>query len=547
MPPLNSTAPGSRTDAELVEASLAGNRDAFAEIVGRYQTLVCSLAYSATGDLARSEDLAQDTFFAVWRQLPELREPGKLRAWVCAIARHRIQDSIRRSYREPTYKAQPLDALGAAPESLPSDQAASNDDAAIVWRALVQIPEIYREPLILFHRENQSVAQVAALLDLSEDAVKQRLVRGRKLLHAEVEAMVEGALRRTAPGAVFTANVMMALPLGAAGAKLATGTAAAKGLTGGGIGGFLAAILNSPIMAVGALLFERQRMLGSEAAAASLDEREVLTRHRRIVMRLFTACAVILIILGQWTKRQSPLVWYAMLVPVVTCVPLLLAAGARIAATRFTLARIWTQRGESPVKRSWEYRSALHVLGHPFVHIRFGFNPLWTNADQPVRAWIAVGHIAYGRLFAWGFMAIAPVSVGCLAFGLVSVGYFAVAPIALGAVAAGIYAVGGVAVGWMASGMIAIGINAALGLGAYAGNFALGPLGKAREIACAIHANDAVAREFFAHNAFFTWTSSLFHDARRLIVILFVTSLPVLLWEIIWETMKGRRAPGAPR
>jgi len=49
-------------DAELVAECLEGRRDAFGHIVERYQSLVCSLAYSATGSLGRSEDLAQETF-----------------------------------------------------------------------------------------------------------------------------------------------------------------------------------------------------------------------------------------------------------------------------------------------------------------------------------------------------------------------------------------------------------------------------------------------------------------------------------------------------
>jgi hypothetical protein len=47
-----------QNDAELVTASLSGDRDAFGLIVSRYQSLVCSLAYSATGSLSQSEDLA---------------------------------------------------------------------------------------------------------------------------------------------------------------------------------------------------------------------------------------------------------------------------------------------------------------------------------------------------------------------------------------------------------------------------------------------------------------------------------------------------------
>ena len=74
-------------------------------------------------------------------------------------------------------------------------QAISQEEEAILWRSLERIPETYREPLILFYREHESVERVAQVLELSEEAVRQRLSRGRKMLHEEVAAFVEGALR----------------------------------------------------------------------------------------------------------------------------------------------------------------------------------------------------------------------------------------------------------------------------------------------------------------------------------------------------------------
>jgi DNA-directed RNA polymerase specialized sigma24 family protein len=53
-------------DRELVERSLNGDRGAFGRIVERYQSLICAVTYSATGDVSRSEDLAQETFLAAW-------------------------------------------------------------------------------------------------------------------------------------------------------------------------------------------------------------------------------------------------------------------------------------------------------------------------------------------------------------------------------------------------------------------------------------------------------------------------------------------------
>ena len=235
-------------DAELVAESLEGNRDAFRLIVERYQTLISSLAYCATGNVSRSEDLAQETFVSAWKQLAELREPAKLRPWLCSITRFLISKEFRRQGREPDYAAESLAAVDewVSPEPLPPDQAISDEEKAILWRSLERIPEIYREPLVLFYREHQSIEAVAQDLGLSEDAVKQRLSRGRKLLQEQFLAFVAGALKQTSPGKAFTLGVIAALPLLATIAKAATvgttlasqGGVAAKTTT---LGGFLQA------------------------------------------------------------------------------------------------------------------------------------------------------------------------------------------------------------------------------------------------------------------------------------------------------------------
>jgi RNA polymerase sigma factor (sigma-70 family) len=202
------------SDANLVANTLSGNREAFGQIVARYQTLICSLAYSRTGSLTQSEDLAQETFLAAWRQLGSLREPEKLRSWLCGIARNHIYDAIKERGREPSNAAEPIDTLHESPttEPLPGDLTIHREEEAILWRSIERIPEIYREPLVLFYREHHAIEAVATSLELSEDAVKQRLSRGRKLLHEQVLAFVEGALERTNPGKAFTLVVLAALP-----------------------------------------------------------------------------------------------------------------------------------------------------------------------------------------------------------------------------------------------------------------------------------------------------------------------------------------------
>jgi RNA polymerase sigma factor (sigma-70 family) len=229
------------SDAELVSSTLAGDRDAFNRIVSRYQILICSLAYSRIGNLGLSEDVAQETFITAWKHLRLLREPEKLRGWLCGIVRNRIHKSLEREGRQPVHDAEPLEAIDDSParDALPSEQAIGREEEAILWRSLGKIPELYREPLILYYREHQSIEHVAAELELSEDAVKQRLSRGRKMLQEEVQTFVESALRRTAPGQAFSGAVLAALPL-AAGPAVAAGAGAGMKGTAAAKAGFLA-------------------------------------------------------------------------------------------------------------------------------------------------------------------------------------------------------------------------------------------------------------------------------------------------------------------
>ncbi len=319
---VNMTAAADPSDADLVTQSRNGNRDAFSRIVGRYQSLICSLAYSATGNLSQSEDLAQDTFLTAWKQLGTLHEPDKLRGWMCAIARNLINNSLRKQGREPTFHAEPLEdnSEHSSFGPLPREETISREEETILWRSLEQIPEIYREPLILFYREHESVEAVAQSLDLSENAVHQRLSRGRKMLQEQFLAFVKGTLEETAPGEAFTVGVVAALPVLSATAKAATaGTAAAKsGVLASAVGAVFQAMLKV-IVPVGAFVslggWLGYKMGGD--AGQSPQQRDSVTRF--------------------WGILTVSLIVFVLL-PVLLGVPLMMLAGREHFLAAF---RVW--------------------------------------------------------------------------------------------------------------------------------------------------------------------------------------------------------------
>ncbi|HEY1922557.1 MAG TPA: RNA polymerase sigma factor [Tepidisphaeraceae bacterium] len=228
MTSMMSIAANQPNDAQLVSASRGGDREAFGQIVRRYQGMISGLIYAACGDLHRSEDLAQETFLSAWKSLSGLREPAKLPAWLCQIARHRAQDQLRKSSSEKSVIAKFWSHI---PETAaPADQEMlRNEEAAVLWRALAEIPQPYRETLVLYYRQGQSTEHVAAAMETSEAAVRQRLARGREMLRTQVAELIERNLAATAPSLAFAIAVIGALPAIAPGAATAGVGTALKG------------------------------------------------------------------------------------------------------------------------------------------------------------------------------------------------------------------------------------------------------------------------------------------------------------------------------
>jgi len=136
------------SDSELAEACCSGDVRAFEGIVERYKGLVCSITYSATGNLAASEELAQETFLTAWRRLASLQDRTRLRAWLCGIARNMVRSRRRKDDREPAAHAEPLDAAWdiSSSEPSPAERAIGGEEEAVLWRALERLPATYLGP-----------------------------------------------------------------------------------------------------------------------------------------------------------------------------------------------------------------------------------------------------------------------------------------------------------------------------------------------------------------------------------------------------------------
>jgi len=295
---LLSTATGDPpTEMALLERCLDGDREAFRELVERQQSLVCAITFSACGRVAVSEELAQEVFVIAWRQLATLREPGHFKAWLCGIARNVANSATRREQRRGTEV--PLEAAAELPHGGPGPDEAviRQEEEALVWEAIAGIPEIYREPLVLYYREQQSMRAVAAALDLTEEAVRQRLSRGRSLLKEQVAAAVERTLSGSGPKQALALGVLAAIakPATASAATVAGTAATSSGWVAKGIAaGKIVSLLFWPVLQIG-LLIQGLRQRRQEMREARTErERNFLLRRDNFYFPVMILMVIVL-------------------------------------------------------------------------------------------------------------------------------------------------------------------------------------------------------------------------------------------------------------
>tara|TARA_R110002096_G_scaffold16898_12_gene58102 strand:- start:45314 stop:46942 length:1629 start_codon:yes stop_codon:yes gene_type:complete len=180
-------------DKDLAKQACAGDVEAFALLIERYQRLVGAVLIANTGRSSDIDDLMQDVFVDAWADRSQLRDPTMFRSWICAIARNRALNNHRSSGRVTLVEEVPLGADTNTPESVLAVQQRSS----AISEALAEIPEGHQEVLVLFYREERSMADVANILGLSESAAQKRVSRARASLKPELESRLVAYLPST--------------------------------------------------------------------------------------------------------------------------------------------------------------------------------------------------------------------------------------------------------------------------------------------------------------------------------------------------------------
>ena len=179
-------------DAALMARVQHGDRQAFGDLVGRYESAVVNYLTRLTRDRGRAEELAQEAFLRLYERASRYQERGQLLPYVLRIATNLLRSEERRSRRWRTLSQLVGASPGAAPEPSPQRQLLSGEATRVVEAALSALPLRYRAPLVLREIEGMSYREIAMALDCREGTVKSRINRARERLKTLLEPYWRG-------------------------------------------------------------------------------------------------------------------------------------------------------------------------------------------------------------------------------------------------------------------------------------------------------------------------------------------------------------------
>ena len=182
------------TDAidALIQRCLAGDQQAWEEIVRQHRRKVFNIAYKFTGKHDEAEDLTQDIFLKIFRSLHTFDRRANFQTWLVSVSRNLCIDHYRSVRKERETIDRDVDAGELTPAaSTPSAyvQLEQRGRVELLRRALAELPPTLRSAVMLRDIQELSYQEIADHLQLPEGTVKSRINRGRTELARQIQRL----------------------------------------------------------------------------------------------------------------------------------------------------------------------------------------------------------------------------------------------------------------------------------------------------------------------------------------------------------------------
>ncbi len=168
------------SDLEVINLCIHNDKNYFSELVSRYKNLVYSVILRMINDAEEANDLAQEVFVKVFKNLDKYQPDFKFSTWIIRITTNHVID-YRRKHKQETVPIDDVSYEIAANDS-PEEEFISKEQHNSVIGVLNKLPDMYRIPIVLYHQQGLSYQEIAEIIEEPLSKVKNRIFRGRKML-----------------------------------------------------------------------------------------------------------------------------------------------------------------------------------------------------------------------------------------------------------------------------------------------------------------------------------------------------------------------------
>ncbi|MCX7748678.1 MAG: sigma-70 family RNA polymerase sigma factor [Clostridia bacterium] len=168
------------SDYEIIKRCLKGNQEAFSELVARYKKLIYSVVYNMIQDKEEVNDISQEVFIKIYLSLDRYNPEYKFSTWAVKIATNYCLDVLRKKKVDST-PIEEIESVSTDADT-PEDRYIKKERRKQIQKAVMDLPEKYRVPIVLFHQNGLSYDEMTKVLDEPMTIIKNRLYRARMML-----------------------------------------------------------------------------------------------------------------------------------------------------------------------------------------------------------------------------------------------------------------------------------------------------------------------------------------------------------------------------
>jgi len=191
---MSETNPGADSIDAVIQRCLAGDQDAWSQIVRQHWRKVFNIAYKFTGKHDEAEDLTQDVFLKIFKSLDTFDRRANFQTWLVSVSRNLCIDHYRSVRKERETIDRDVDAGALTPvaqTTSPFAMLEQADRVTLLNKAMKQLPPTLRSAVMLRDIQELSYQEIADRLHLPEGTVKSRINRGRTELARQIRRLTD--------------------------------------------------------------------------------------------------------------------------------------------------------------------------------------------------------------------------------------------------------------------------------------------------------------------------------------------------------------------